>query len=275
MTVLTRSAVRLGMLVGLQLVVFTVPAKARAGQTDASDSRIKLGDREFYSKGRYVAFAAPWCADGKKDLVVGRDISGAIVLDSGRFPAQTSIVSRAPDVSPNVHGCGVYAYNHIAFGNYNGGIPKTAVAPVQISSIRRLTASFSLHHQGQGEYNVLQEFFLRSSISPPGRQVAELGFFQHASASAITFAKSGKRYADYRDSEGRVWHVYRKVRYFMFFPAKGDLSSGRMDMHHVLEEMVRRRLLKGTEWFTGMAIGVEPVTGQSSLTVRQWDIFLE
>lgn len=248
---------------------------AQSGRKPLSESHLKLADREFYSKGRFIAYAAPWCAEGRKELVVGKDIEGAIMLDQVRFPAETTIVSRAPDASPNIYGCGVYAFNHIAYGNYNGGIPKISVAPIQVSAIRKLTASFALEHQGGGEYNVLQEFFLQSAVSPPGRQVAEIGFFHHASPSAIVFAKTGRRYADYTDAEARTWHVYRKARYFMFFPAGGELLSGRLDMRHVLDEMVRRRLLKGTEWFTGVAVGVEPVGGRSSLTVRRWDISFE
>lgn len=249
------------------------PEAAPAASRPAPPTRaLRLGDREFYSKGPFVAFAAPWCADRARALVVGRDLNDSIAFDPATFPAGTVIRSQAPGVDPGVHGCGVYGYHHVAYGNYNDGIPEQAVPPRQVRAIRTLAVDLDVAFAGEGEFNVLQEFFLTAQPGSHRRQLIEIGYLLHPSASARKFAQSGRRYGDYTDPAGRTWHLYRVARYLMLVPAAGDVSAGALDIAHLLKELTKRRLLKGSEWFNGMAIGIEPVMGDSEMTIRKWRI---
>ncbi|MFC4253782.1 hypothetical protein GRI97_00015 [Altererythrobacter xixiisoli] len=259
------------------MLLFILPANALAqssGSAPGSSARQsrQLADKEYFTRGQYLAFAAPWCADRNKELTIGRDLHASIALDPDRFPAGVTIRSHAPSHDPGRYGCGVYAYNHVAFGNYNDGSARQPVVPAQVKAIGRLSADFDLRFSGDGQFNVLQEFFLTRNAGSHRRQVLEIGYFLHASDTALRFARGGRGYRDYTDPQGRVWKMYRVQRFLMLFPADGDLASGSIDIGHLLNELVARKLLTGDEWFNGLGLGVEPVEGDSTLHIGNWRV---
>lgn len=265
----------LGAIVAGVLLVSSPSLLAQSSRAEPASSvrqSRQLGDKEYFTRGQYLAFAAPWCADRNRELTVGRDLHASIALDPDRFPAGVTIRSHAPSHDPGKYGCGVYAYNHVAFGNYNDGSAREAVAPAQVKAIGQLRTDFDLRFSGDGQFNVLQEFFLTRNAGSHRRQVLEIGYFLHASDTALRFARSGRGYRDYTDPQGRAWKMYRVQRFLMLFPANGDLTSGTIDIGHLLTELTERKLLTGEEWFNGLGLGVEPVQGDSMLHIDDWKV---
>ncbi|SEM90814.1 hypothetical protein SAMN05192583_1481 [Sphingomonas gellani] len=92
-------------------------------------NRLVLADKVFYSSGSYSAYASPWCTMITSRLAIGSDMIDTIDLLPSSFPNDVRIVSKVPLADPNSYGCGVYGYNFVAYGNYDGGSPKITVTP--------------------------------------------------------------------------------------------------------------------------------------------------
>jgi hypothetical protein len=235
---------------------------------------VTLTDNVFYSRGQYVAYAAPWCAYSNKALVIGRDLVNTITLYPSKFPYEAVIDVSAPAEDPYTYGCGVYGYHHVAFGNYNGGIPRTAAEPRQIKALDRLEVEVVQRSRSlPGDYNVLHETFLTREAGKPDDKILEVGWFLHADTTATNWGKGGTRLGAHVDPAGRQWQVYQRDTFVMIFPADGrDVESGTLYMKAMFDQLMQWKLLTGDEWFNGMAIGVEPIRGKATMTLERWTI---
>lgn len=253
-----------------------ISATNQAAGKDTVANRTVLTDRMFYSQGSLIAYASPWCTLYTDKLVVGVDLVNSISLVPSAFPNDTIISTKAPMDNPNLYGCGVYGYVHLAYGNYDSGVPKVAVAPVQVSAMRSSLIDFNVTRgNSTGEYNILNEFYLTSAPGASDDKVVEIGFFLHPSATAIAFAKTGQIIGTFRDSSGRSWNVARVGKFIMLFPEDGgDVLSGTLDIKQVLTFLIGKGEITGKEWLNGMAIGVEPVRGQANVTINRWAVSL-
>ncbi|QIG80970.1 hypothetical protein [Stakelama tenebrarum] len=250
-----------------------LPGSALPADPQQARERVELGDRDYFTAGRYAAYASPWCADFDRSLRVGRDLVNRITLDRAAFPDNSRISVRAPDASPGAHGCGVYGYHFLAYGNYHAGRTQRPVPPRRVRDIAALDMAFAFTVAGPGEYNVLAEFYLTREPGSHRDQRAEIGWFLHPSPTSLAFARSETRLDDYLDGQGRRWQLYRADRFLMLFAADGgDVPQGTVDMKHLLDELVRRDLIEDGWWFNGAAIGVEPVRGESRLDLQRWHI---
>jgi hypothetical protein len=59
----------------------------------------------------------------------------------------------------------------------------------------------------------------------------------------------------------------------MFAPtAPGDIEFGDIDMLHALHWLEAKKLITGNEWFAGLGIGAEPVSGMGKMTIKEWKV---
>jgi len=234
-----------------------------------------LADKEFYTKGSFIAYAAPWSTyDGPNaGLKHGVDYQDEITVEPKAFPSNTGFNWHWPLTPPKESG--VYGYNAVSYGSYDGGVPETAIEPKQVKAIRTLSESFTFTMaRPTGDFNVLTEFFLTGEKGGV-EKLAEIGFFLHASKSAITFATDGEQLGTFRDAARREWKVSVQPApagpYYMFLP-EGDVLTGTVDFKAALDFLKAKGKLAGTEWFNGLAFGIEPVTGSGSLKLESLKI---
>ena len=147
-----------------------------------------LADKEFYTKGSFIAYAGPWSTEvkGGPALQHGIDYADEIAVQPGTFPADVELTWHWP-LTPPKH-TGVYGYNAVSYGSYDGGVPETAVPPRQVKAIDALSETFHFAMARPiGDFNVLNEFFLcEKSTGEP--KVGESGFFLRSAKSATSFA---------------------------------------------------------------------------------------
>jgi hypothetical protein len=234
-----------------------------------------LEDKAFYTKGSWIAYAAPWSTDvkGGPALRHGVDYADEIAVQPGTFPANAEFSWHWPLLPPK-H-TGVYGYNAVSFGSYDGGMPQTPIPPRQVKAIETLWEAFRFAMpRSIGDFNVLTEFFLAEKDSGEPK-VGEVGFFLHAAKSAIPFADAGEQLGAFTDATGRSWKVGKQTAphgpYYMFIPA-GDVLEGTIDFKSALDFLRAKGQVTGKEWFTGLAFGIEPVAGSGSVRVENLSV---
>lgn len=238
----------------------------------AAEKPVVLGDREFFSRGDFIAYAAPWSTyEGPNaGLKQGVDFADTIVVNPGSFPADSTFTWHWPLTPPKESG--VYGYNAVSFGSYDGGIPEKPIESRKVEDIKELSETFTFTMaRPTGDFNVLTEFFLTEEKMGE-KKVAEIGFFLHASKSAIAFVEDGEQLGTFADAGGRKWKVAVQPApagpYFMFLPSD-DVPDGTVDFKAALDFLSAKGKLTGMEWFNGLAFGVEPVTGSGSLHLER------
>jgi hypothetical protein len=234
-----------------------------------------LADREFYTKGSYIAFAGPWSVDvkGGPALQHGTDFADEIAVHPETFPAAVEFNWHWP-LTPSKN-TGVYGYNSVSYGSYYGGVPETPIPVKQVKAIDTLSETFHFAMARPiGDFNVLNEFFLcEKETGEP--KIAEVGFFLRTSKSAIPFADAGEQLGTFTDASNRAWKVAQQTGpqgpYYMFIP-DGDVLEGAIDLKAALEFLRTKKRVTGEEWFTGLAFGIEPIAGSGSLRLQSLSV---
>ena len=233
-----------------------------------------LRDREFYTKGSFIAYAAPWSTyfGSGKALKHGVDFVDEIAIQPETFPANVEFSWHWP-LTP-AKATGVYGYNALSFGSYDGGVPQVPIAPRRVKEISTLVETFSFAvARPVGDFNALTEFFLTDKAG--GKNGAEIGFFPRAAKSAVAFANAGEQLGTFTDASGRGWKVGVQTApagaYYMFVP-DSEILSGSIDFKAALDFLRAKGRLTGEEWFNGLAFGIEPVTGSGSLRVQSLSV---
>jgi len=251
----------------------TLTALAAASPPPASAPAVVLQDRQPFYRGSYQAFASPWSTYFETNLVHGVDYRDTIIVRPDRFPDGTLFDSIWPQRAPAKSG--VWGYNALSFGNYDGGRPPRPVTPRHVMDIRRLDESFAFRYAGSPHFNLLTEFYLTSKAGDETAKLFEIGFFLHTPQTTATFARAGALIGGYRDRQGRAWTVHRQGTYFMIIPAGGeDVPAGTIEIAPLLSWLMQKRILNGTEWFNGLAFGIEPGPGggHTRLVVDRWRV---
>lgn len=255
------------LLSGFMLLALTLPGRA--------EGPVVLTDQKFYTKGSFIAYAAPWSTYQGKGAALkhGVDFADEITVDPESFPANVEFTWHWP-LTPAKE-AGVYGYNAVSYGSYDGGVPASPIASRQIKDIAALSETFSFEMARPiGDFNVLTEFFLTKEKLGE-EKVTEIGFFLHASKSAVDFATDGEQIGSFTDATGRVWKVSVQPApagpYYMFLSAP-DVLSGTLDFKAALDFLRAKGKLTGKEWFNGLAFGIEPVMGSGSVRLRNFSV---
>lgn len=253
----------------LAVTVALFPARA-AGPT------IVLEDSQPFYRGSYQAFASPWSTFLERDLVHGRDYRDRISLDPRRFPDGTIFESVWPKRAPTQSG--VWGYNALSFGNYDGGRPPERVIPRRIRDVKRLEESFAYRSAGSPYFNLLTELYLTAKPGDEKAKLAEIGFFLHRPRTTDAFAAAGAFIGGYRDQQGRAWTIRRQGTFYLVIPdGDADITSGTLEVMPLLSRLIQDHILTGNEWFNGLAFGIEPAPGggYTRLNVDHWRVTYE
>ncbi len=228
-----------------------------------------------FTKGRFFAYAQPWGGEEVAWTRAWAPRADALAIDIARFPAGTSMNWRWPPFIA-ANGPGVWGYIQVSYGNYDGGPPEVPVPVRRVNAIRELKQAFSWRlESGLGDGNVLTEFYLRSSPTDVNAKTLEIGWFLHAPDSTRKFVRTSRQIGVFTDRDGRRWQVALAEKFCMFLPEKdGDIRQGTLDMLPALAWLKAKGLVKGDEWFSGLAIGVEPVRGIGRYHLDRWQVSL-
>lgn len=241
--------------------------------TSSPPSTIMLQDREPFYRGSYQAFASPWSTFLEPGLVHGIDYRDTIIVRPDSFPDGTIIDSIWPRRAPARSG--VWGYNALSFGNYDGGRPPLPVTPRRVRDIHHLDEAFAFRYAGSPCFNLLAEFYLTARAGDEKAKLFEIGFFLHTPRTTAAYAGAGSLISSYRDRSGRVWTVHRQGTFHMIIPANGeDVQAGTIEIAPLLSWLMQKRILAGSEWFNGMAFGIEPAPGggHTRVVVDHWRV---
>lgn len=241
--------------------------------TILADPRVRLGDRQSYEKGHYTAFAQPWAGANDALLKVWSGQADRISVDPAAFPANSEIGWFWP-WPPHGSAVGVWGYDFLSFGQYDGGSDEVAITPRRVRDIKRLRQSFDWTRSVPlGDANVLTEFYLRSDPADSESKLVEIGWFLHTPAMTRAFVEHGRQIGVFTDGRKRQWRVSMDERYCTLMPLDGrDVPTGSIDMLETLRWLQVRKVVAEDAWFTGVAFGVEPLWGAGTVQVRQWAV---
>jgi hypothetical protein len=265
-------------LIGLMLAMFASPATAQL---------VIKGDREWSSEGPHMAYASPWCASYDKTLVEGRDYSDTITYQAGDLAKATNVqLSWRWPLLPSPK-CGVRGYNHVAWGNYDGGAVRSPVAPRQVKAIADFTLAYEVedavgHSTGYTGYNGLAEFYLTTKAGDANAKAIEIGWFWNAPPATRTWALTGRQLGTFTDRYKLPWKVAANVGgpaglFITFTPANatGRRVKRTFDGKGALDFLRAARLVKGDWWLNGAAVGVEPLAGTGTAMVRKFSVLVK
>ncbi|QIG79532.1 hypothetical protein [Stakelama tenebrarum] len=254
-------------LVVLAIAVFVLPMLF-------DDGRMKLKARRMYSENEYFAYVSPWGAESSSLFRSWGNHADTIHITPSAFPAQTGISWRWPPFAPS-NGLSIWGYDHIGYGNYDGGHPEVRIPAKQVQDIELLSQTYAWTGSfSTGEATLLTEFYLRSDPEDNASKTLEIGWFLHVPKQTRKFLATGKRIGRYTDGQKRVWDVTLQDAFLTFAPPadSGDKNFGSIDMLAALHWLREKKVISGEEWFNGVAIGVEPLKGFGSVEIQSWEV---
>ena len=232
--------------------------------------QIVKGDHENYTRGPFLAYAAPWSTATLKSLRQNVDFADHVTINPAEFPKKTQFDWHWP-LTPAP--TGVYGYVHVSYGNYNNGVPEKAVSPLRLSGLTALSTDYAYRYTAKGgDFNVLAELFTTNTPGNANDKVLEIGFFPRVSASGLKYFNTGRQLGQWTDPQGVTWRVAIAKAYCMFLPVAGEQKAGTIDFKAALGWLVDRGELSGREWVNGVAIGVEPIAGGGNLMLDRWNV---
>jgi hypothetical protein len=225
-----------------------------------------------FAKGPFFASVAPWGGRSEALTALWSNHADAMVVSPSRFPANTHMTWRWPPFSQRT--VGVWAYNAVTYGRYVHDQPQYQVAPIRVRNIKTLRSTFQWSISDSfGTANVLNEFFLFGSPIDASSKRLEVGWLLHAPSKSRRYFESQPLVGRYVDDQGRAWQVRQDGQYCMFAPDRAsDQPSGTINMLHALEWLHGKGKVRGDEWFTGFAIGIEPTAGIGSFDLHEWQV---
>jgi hypothetical protein len=264
---------RVAISAGIALLILLPAALIWATTPRAAPGQLLVPSKTPFSQGPYFVFAQPW---GGETMALARPFvkfADATLVNLKSFPGETVMAWRWPPLAPR-NGPGVWGYDQIGYGNYDGGEPERTVPPIRVKAVTALRQRFRWSLSNRfGDGNVLTEFYLRSSPTDVDAKTLEIGWFLHAPKSTRRFFESSKLVGTYRDEQGRRWTVRISEKFCMFAPERpGNIASGSLDMLGALRWLTEKKLVTGEEYLWGLAIGVEPVRGLGRFTLHDWQV---
>lgn len=236
----------------------------------AGAEQLRLGNFQSFAQGQYHAYPGLWSLNFDDTLGLGRkavegaDFISTMTLDKSTFPHGSIIDWSVPNTAQLE--TGVYGYLQLAFGNYHGSRVPQRVQPAQVNAIEQLDVSLSYTYGGDNRFNLLNELYLLSDPTDADAIIYEVGIFARASSEMVRYFEISEQIGTYRDEQGREWKVAKRTSdqggyFIMLIPLDNRDVIGSFNWIGVFDYLEAKGLLDGTEWFTGMAAGVEPVAG--------------
>jgi hypothetical protein len=192
-------------------------------------------------------------------LVKGTDFDAVWTLNSS-FPNSSVVNWYTPKGTiPNSYGAwGLY---HINYGNYDATSQQVPITPQMVGDISTFTTSFDYSYTGSTFFNTLHELWLNKDGSTTagrsGTNLFEIGFFLHAGDGG-SFHTSGTLIGTTHVNNG-VTYTARQHGTYITFQASADVLSGAVDWAAALNFLITNEVITGSEWVSGVEIGIEPM----------------
>lgn len=235
-------------------------------------SSVVIGEQTNWTAGSYTAYNSPW---GAGSLVQGKDYSDTTSITSGTLTSGVSINWSWPEIpAPS----GVYNFDQIAFGDYFNTIPQTPVAPSQVESIINLSESFDFSIGGEtSNFDVITDMFLTGSAGDNSTNKYEIEIFHHTPQYSSDWVNSLTQVGTFAGS-GHTWKVAigsggSAAPDVVFMPTDtNDVLSGTLNVKDMLSYLIQKNVISGTDYFNGLAAGVEVHQGSGSLTSNSFSV---
>jgi hypothetical protein len=258
---------------GLATVAALAGVAIWATTPSPAEGQVMLPAKTPYTSGEYFAYAQPWGGEKVAITRVWAPYADHIAIDPRRFPNNTVTHWRWPPFAPR-GGPGVWSYQAVMHGNYDGGETETKVPPVRLRDLGTFSQSFSWKIDNRlGDANVLTEFYLRSSPTDPDAKLLEIGWLLHMPAHSRRYFESARKIGTYTDAQGRRWDVRIDGKFCMFAPPQPtDITDGTLDMAAALRWLEQHHTVTGDQWVWGVSFGSEAVQGKGQLVISHWSV---
>lgn len=233
----------------------------------ANGGRIINGNFQGYAKGQYAAWTGMWGHYLAQNDTL--QATSSMRVQPAYFPAATRFTW---DVTPDPDWTGVNGFLHVSYGNYDDS-PGT-ITPRQVQSITDLTVDIDWTFTGDNGSGLLAECWLSPVATPsgsPGR-LHEIGFFPKTSPTAAAWLSGlpAVGAGSFVDSNGVTWNVRAENTYYVAYPPGYGEFRGVLPFDDYLAFLLAAGKIGATEWFNGLAFGVEPHHGAGSLTIDRF-----
>jgi hypothetical protein len=233
---------------------------------------IKLVDRQPYSCGPFIVYNSPWSTSFGTGLLLKQGtnyIDIATIFET--CPNETVFEWYWPGTKPK--NAGVYGYDAVSWGQYDGGTPETPITPRSLASLSAWSIDYSLDYRSSGEWNQLSETFLRDET---GAKRIEIGFVTHVPATTAAWIKADPQLGIFNDRFGRAWTAVRHVGPTGTFayvtlspPDNANRASGALDFLGAARWLQAKGLVNGAWMAQGLAVGIEPISGSGALYMHR------
>jgi len=251
---------------------------AQAGQVA---SVIVVPDLTNYSVGQFLSYSNPYNAFTTA-CVLGSTCGDSVRIFATTYPSGTSASWTWPKLGCGSAGAAICGYvGQVTYGNYDGGVPKVAVAPVQVAAMHNFKEQIQLTGVtgSSSDYNILNEFYLTTVRGASNTKVAEIGFFENLSDFGKLFFASSTPCAAYTDLSGHVWacryHSGGSANNYIMYYAGAPVLSTTLDFKAVIYSLLNQHLVSSAGlWVNGLAVGIEPYRNSGSYTVSKMAVTL-
>lgn len=172
---------------------------------------------------------------------------------------------------------GVYGYLGGRYCNYNNGTTNpTGCVQRQINNVTTLSSQFNFALTGADltdDFSVLHEMFLTNTQGNQNDHALEVGVYLHPCAQTLIFHFGGSLVGsgNWTDSFGRLWTVRRNGQFVTAVLGNGtDILSGQFDWVGYFAFLKAAGTITGSEWFNGMALGIEPHRNGGTMKLNSW-----
>lgn len=177
----------------------------------------------------------------------------------------------------------VRGYPSIRHGNYENGPPKVGFKPRRVNDLSTLRYSFAMEYRSLigGDANILFDSFLLRDPANSKSKAFELGVIPMPATGTPNHAyTNGKDMGTFYDCLGRAWHMslFEKADgsiYLMPLPLNGSFLIGDIDQLEIYRWAIGRGIITGDLWYTGMALGLEAIGGETQLLIEKWRPIIE
>jgi predicted secreted protein len=224
----------------------------------------------------YWAYDSVW---NKGTLVRGTNFTETITCYADSFPNYTSISWNWPNTIPTNN---TYSYPNIAYGQVGTGIAAGASAPVTNitpSTINNITTLSLIHNVSLAgtttEFDV--HYFGTLTQTPGATDQVQFDLHVHAPQYVRDALTALSTKYSFTDSQSTVWYIINNPaptphKIVFIRQDMGDLLNYTVDLKTLFLQAKANGLITGSEYFNGLALGVEPRTVSGTLSITSLSV---
>jgi hypothetical protein len=234
----------------------------------------KRGNFQSYNVAPYAAYTGMWGTYLPQNDKLKAEAT--MLAFPATFPDGTILTW---DVTPDPDWGGINGYLHVSYGNYDyspGLIPSR-----QVKAVQALAVTIGWTFEGDPSSGLLAECWLTSKSTPSGpveTKTHEVAFLPKLSPASGTWAQSLPLVGAFTDRYGVKWNVGQAqsasggVPYYAAYRTDRADFRGTLRFDDLFAFLTAAKKLTGSEWFNGLAFGVEPQSGAGALTVDRFAV---